>query len=605
MMVFSPWLIITAITVYMGGQFMLAQIAERRAVAGKSWANNSVIYSLAITGSHFSSWAYYGSVGMVIIHQEVAYFGIMIGIVVPYVLGNTLFRRIIKLKDAYKITSIADFISARYGKSQTIAAIVTTVVITGAMLFIALQLRSVTETFTLVTSISEQSTILSSSIRPIAVITMILFTVIFGMRRLDPTERHPGMVVTMAVDTILKSIACIAIGLFVMLALFGGISGFNEQLSKGFPKLPSSVQMTGSDQILLWVTCFVFGIALSTSVPRKFHMMVVENTDHKHISTAIWMVPLVSWLKEIFLIPIALAGALYCAREIAPDKYLLSLPLQHGQGIISLLVFIGGFSAATGAIVLEVITISTMISNNLLIPIIESNKQLWFLRRHLLLCRWIAAAFLILIASGFEISLAKSIMLSSLGFISTTTLLMPTTVFLMGMFWQRANRIGAILGLTSGTLAWIYLMVVPTLVKAGMISQSIMANGLLGLSFLKPTALFGLTGLPPLTHAILWILIFTIVPYVLGSLLYIPSSEESRLAEEFVGKASTLGYVDQGEANITLSEKEQELEAVLSRYYPASEAAMLIKRCSQAASVADKEQISVVELIELHNEVER
>ncbi|MEW6734431.1 MAG: hypothetical protein AB1489_24100, partial [Acidobacteriota bacterium] len=569
MMVFSPWIIVVAILIYMVSLFVIAQMAERRAATGKNWANSAIVYSFAIFSSQWGSWAYYGSPNTIIEHGLSAY-SILITMNMSLIFGRTVLKRAIKLKDLYKITSIADFISARYGKSQIIAIIVTSITIFSTIPILAAYIRVISETSTLITNISDNHSLVSSSIRPIVVVSMILFTVILGMRRLDPTERHPGIVVAMASESVIRLVAWLVVSLFVVLVLFGGIEGLHTQLSKGLLSATGLIPKTTTEQICIWLTYAVLGIVLFSSSPKIFYLTVIENNDQKHISTAMWLYPLKVWLLGIFLLPISLAGMLYCPKEILADKYLLSLPLQYGQGMISLLVFMGGFSIATGLIIVETVTIATMLCNHLLIPIIENCRWIWSLRRHLLVCRWIAAAILILVGYWFEVSVGKSTALSNLGIIALSACLIYAPVLLIGLFWQRANKMGTIIGLSSGVLVWLYVMVTPVLAKTGIINPSILTNGPLGLPFLRPTALFGLTGLPFLTNAVLWVLIFTIVPYVLGSLLYIPSSEESRLAEEFVGKASTLGYVDQGEANITLSEKEQELEAVLSRYYPAS-----------------------------------
>ncbi|MEW6738122.1 MAG: hypothetical protein AB1489_43005, partial [Acidobacteriota bacterium] len=525
-MVFSLLVIVVAILVYMAASFWIAEATERRAAVGKNWANNPIVYSLAIAGGLCGAWSYYGCVGLVVT-QGMFYSAIYISLMLCLMFGKTILSRIIKLKDTYKITSIADFIATRYGKSQAIATIVTAIIVINAVPFIASQLSAVTDTTMLITGIADEHTLLSSSVRPIVAISIILFTIIFGMRRLDPTERHPGMVVAMASEFIIRLAAWLAVGLFVVVILFGGIDGlnisFNEQLSKGFSKAPGFIEKTSIEQVLLWLPSLVLSIAFTSSMPKNFHIVMIENHDKKHISTAMWLVPLQFFLMTIFVIPVALAGVLHCPKGITPDTYLLSLPLQYGQSAMSLLVFVGGFSAATGMIILETVAITTMFSNHLLMPLIESTRYLWFLRRHLLLCRWIAATVLILVSAGFELTLGKSAMLSSFGLIASTILLVFAPIFLIGLLWQRANKVGAILGLIFGIVALFYLMIVPTLAKAGLISQTILVNGPFGLSFLRPTALFGLTGLPFLTNAVLWVLIFTIVPYVLGSLLYLPS----------------------------------------------------------------------------------
>jgi Na+/proline symporter/signal transduction histidine kinase len=600
---FSPATVILAVCVYVGLLFAIARLSEQRAKTGRNWANHPLAYSLGL-GVYCTTWTYYGSVGKAT-NEGMLFLTIYLGPTLGMLFASRILKRLVRLKNTHHITSIADFISARYAKSIAVAAIVTMMLVVGIVPYVALQLKAVTGTFDLITRSPSAPSPLAGYISPIVVGLMIVFTVAFGIRRLDPTERHPGMMVSLAIESLVKLAAFLAVGGFVLVHVYGGPGGFATRLSEGLPKPLTFMGKADPSQLVTWCTYLVLATSAFAFLPRQFHVGVIENSDEKHVKTAMWLSPLYLFLMNIFVVPIALGGMLTAPKGVSGDQFVLALPMAAGQEALSLFVFLGGFSAAIGMIMVETTTMATMISNHLLLPVIESNKKLWFLRRHLLYCRWGAAALFILASYGFEVRVGKSYMLVNMGMLSFAAVLQFAPAVLGGLFWRGGNRVGATLGLTAGFVTWFYTLLLPTFVKSGWMDPSLLSHGPWGLGMLRPEALFGVAGLPALTHGVLFSTCFNVAGYVLGSVLFETSSEERRLATEFVApRAHSIDVADTA-ATIDAAEKRRELEELLAAYHATSEAAELVERCFAAAGIGEKTHITVVELAELYREVER
>jgi signal transduction histidine kinase len=359
---------------------------------------------------------------------------------------------------------------------------------------------------------------------------------------------------------------------------------------------------------ITWATYLILAMSAVMFLPRQFHVAVVENFHESHIRTAMWVFPLYMLLINIFVFPIAMAGLLqgYPAQEA--DTFVLGLPLHAGQKWLSVMVFIGGASAATGMIMISSITVATMITNHLLLPVVGWVESLSFLRRHLLKCRWVAVACVILIGYWFERQVGESYMLVNIGMIAFAACLQFAPVILHGIFWRRGNRAGALLGLGSGFVVWFYTLILPAFVRSGWISDDLLRNGPWGLAVLNPEQLFGLTGLDPLTQSVFWSMFFNIGLYVLGSLYFQQEEEEQSLAEDFVGALSASAALSRSshrESYIDADAKQTMIEELLREYFTESEASSMTEKCLQAAGTKGKSRISIVELAGLHSEVEK
>jgi len=605
--VLDPFAVIWVFCLYMMLLFLTALWVERSSVPGRRTVNNPVVYSLSLA-VYCTAWTYYGSVGKAAT-SGLLFLPIYLGPTIAIVMWWTLMRKLVRIKTIHHITSIADFISARYNKSQSVAALATVIALVGTTPYIALQFKAVISTFGIVTaSEAGEPSWIGMHLGPIVAGLMIVFTIILGIRRLDPTERHPGLIMAVAVECLVKLLAFLAAGVFVTYFMFDGFGDIFKRVLENPPPVVVNAWASTQSSPVMWTTYLILAMSAVMFLPRQFHVAVVENFDEKHIRTAMWMFPAYMVLINIFVFPIAMAGLLSGYSASQADTFVLALPLHAGQKWLSLLVFIGGGSAATGMIMISSITVATMITNHLLLPVVGWVKQLAFLRRHLLKCRWVAVAGVIFIGYWFERQVGESYMLVNIGMISFAATLQFAPAILGGIFWRRGNMAGALMGLGAGFVVWCYTLLLPAFVRSGWISDSLLNLGPWGLSFLKPEQLFGVVTVDPLTHTLLWSMLFNVGLYMLGSLYFTQSAEEQSLAEDFVGAVTTsraLSRSGQRESYIDADAKRKLIEALLSLYFDDAEAASMTEKCFQAAGISGRERISIVDLAVLHSEVEK
>lgn len=604
---FSAISVISVFCAYMAVLFLLARWVERQSDAGVNRADHPVVYSLSLA-VYCTSWTFYGSIGAAA-QSEVLFLAIYIGPTLAFALGWTLLRKLARIKNTQRITSIADFISARYGKSQHLAGLVTVLCLLGIAPYIALQLKAVMSTFDMISDArGTLSSWVGAHVGPLVVFLMVVFTCLFGVRRLDPTERHPGMIVAVALESLVKLLALVCAGVFITYGLHDGIADILHRAADA--AFRESAGLAGADEFpyVTWCTYLVLSMSAVLFLPRQFHVTVVENVRQDHIRTAAWLFPLYLVLINFFILPVAMGGLLLGFPGRQADTFLLFLPVHSGVKWLSLLVFIGGFSAATSMIMISAMTLATMATNHLLLPFIARSRRLGFLRQHLLMCRWAAVALVIILGYGFERTLGESYMLVAMGIISFAAVLQFAPAMLGGLVWPQANKTGALAGLYAGFAVWFYTMLLPAFARSGWISATWVEQGPWQIGFLRCEQLFGLTALPPLTHTVFWSLLFNVGGYVLGTLLFEQKDEEKALAEQFVLAAAKPLAAAPGlpeEASIELSAKKRLFLSVLQQYYPRPRAAALLDRTVKSVHLDAKDQISILELADLYHEVER
>ena len=600
---FSPPLIILACCLYTAFLFIIAYWVERRAVAGRNLGDNPVIYALSLT-VYLTAWTFYGSVGKAA-SMGTLFLTFYLGPTLAIITWWILLRKMVRIKNAYRVTSIADFLSLRYNKSTSVAALVTLVALGGIVPYVAVQLKAIISTFHIVTQVPALSTTLDVGL--IISLAIILFTIILGVRRVTPTERHQGIVTAIAVSAIVKLVALMTLGAFVTWSMFAGFGDIFRQFSQSPLSRAIAETQTSSSFLVTWMTYLLLSMSAFMFLPRQFHMMVVENFREKHIRTAMWLCPLYMFLISIFVLPVAMAGLLTHHPLSMADTFVLRLPMEAGQAGLSLLVFLGGFAAATAMIIACSMTISTMVTNHLLLPVLELSGSLDFLKRYLLQCRWAVVAAMILAAYWFERAVAVHFTLVDLGMIAFAAVFQFVPAAVGGLFWKRANQTGALLGMGAGSLLWVYTLIVPALARGGFISELFLEKGPWGLGFLRPEHLLGMPGLEPLSHALLWTTFFNVGLFVLGSLCGRQSQEERNLARDLVDIhiASIAPVRTSGQSTVDLQEKKGKLKRLLCQYFPAQKSEECLEWCLVASKIDGKSSISALELAELCSEAER
>lgn len=603
----SPLTIIAIVLSYMGLLFAIALWVERKSHAGINIANNPLVYALATT-IYCTSWTFYGSVGNAA-NSGMLYTALYLGPTITIPLWWVLLRKMVRIKNTLRITSIADFISARYGKSQRVAVLVTVIAVLGIVPYIALQLKAVTTTFNILTHTSTDTIPYNVDVSLIIAVFMMVFTIVFGVRRLDPTERHQGIVIVLAIESLIKVVSFLTAGIFITYGLHNGLgdifNGLTERLAAIQPDTALPYVPTPR-----WFTYLFLSMSAFLFLPRQFHVAVIENFDEKHIRPAMWLVPLYMFLITFFVLPIAMGGLLLGYPAEKADTFVLQIPLDAGQIPLSVFAFIGGFSASTSMIIVSTMTLSTMVTNHLLIPIMSMVKRLQFLRRYLLQCRWIVVVVVLLMGYWFKENVGGSYMLMNMGLIAFAAIFQLMPALLGGLFWKRGNKAGALLGLSAGFIVWFYTLLLPSFVKSGWLSTALLEQGPAGIAFLRPECLFGLTGFDNLTHAVIWSTLVNVSLYVIGSLFFEQTEDEQELAGHFVdalrSSDNDLTDADSGEAFIELAPKKTEIEHLLSYYFAPSKARNNTEHCLRSSGIeTSQDHISIVTLMRLHSEVEK
>ena len=516
--------------------------ADRRAASHRSVIARPWVYALSMA-VYCTAWTYFGSVERAST-GGVWFLPIYLGPTLAMVLGWTVLRKMIRIAKTHRITSIADFIASRYGKSQLLASLVTLVAVVGIVPYIALQLKAVSSGYALLTagtSVPAASLHWSQDSAFYVAIALAAFAIVFGARHLDTTERHEGMVAAIAFESVIKLVAFVSVGLFVVYGLFGGLGDIFTQ-ARALPELAQLLkpEQGGAFSWAQWLGLMVLAMCAALVLPRQFQVMVVENVHEDHVRRASWMFPLYLLLINLFVLPIALGGMLYFGEGAHnAEHFVLSLPMAAGQNALALLVFVGGLSAATGMVIVETVAVSTMVSNELALPLLLRFRLLGaaqargFTRPLLLIRRAAIIAVLLLGYVYFQLA-GDAYALASIGLISFAAVAQFAPALLGGMYWRGGTRGGALAGLLAGFGIWVYTLMLPSIARSGWVDAAFLDAGPWGLAWLRPQSLLGLQGLDSLTHSLFWSLLVNCAAYVIGSLWRMPSGREASQALLFV-----------------------------------------------------------------------
>src|SRR4249919_608297 len=531
------WAVIAVALAYIGLLFLIASYGDRTRGLGRSGRTGAFIYPLSLA-IYCTSWTFFGSVGFAS-RTGFDFLTIYVGPALMIGLFSPLLIRIVRLAKAHNITSIADFIAARYGKGQAVAATVALIAIVGTIPYIALQLKAVSSSLeTILAHITPATDVTRPLLGDIALfvaLSMATFAVLFGTRHIDATEHQDGLMLAVATESIVKLVAFLAVGIFVTFWMFDGpLALFNEAMQRPTTATIFSREPRFDTLIAMTLLSFVAFIML----PRQFHVAVVENNNEDEIKRAVWLYPVYLVLINLFVVPIALAGLLtFPAGKVDSDMFVLALPLQSGSNLFTIIAFVGGLSAATAMVIVESVALSIMVSNDLVMPFVLQRRERLINRRDnigsmLLTVRRIAIFSILLLAYVYYRSAGEA-QLASIGLLSFAAIAQLAPAFFGGLLWRRATAAGAIAGMTAGFFVWAYTLLLPTLSDIGIIGERILTDGPLGLMMLRPQHLFGLE-VPPLVHGVIWSLLVNILSYIGFSLHREPSPIERLQANTFV-----------------------------------------------------------------------
>jgi Na+/proline symporter/anti-sigma regulatory factor (Ser/Thr protein kinase) len=518
---FSPWFIVVVSAAYLGMLFVIASYGDKRARQGRQLINHPLIYTLSMA-VFCTSWTFYGSVGLAS-QSGIAFLPIYLGPTLAALLFPFVLHKILRIAKSYSITSIADFLAARYGKSTVLGGIATLVAMIAGIPYISLQLKALSASADVMLGLGNGGGLVPLGVDTalIIAITMAIFSILFGTRQIDATETHQGMVLAVAFESIIKLTAFIAVGVFVTFYLYDGLASLTAATrAAGHGDL---LLMPEGWQYLDWFLMVVLAGSVIFVLPRQFHVAVIENVDERHLRTATWAFPTYLLLINIFVIPIALAGRLGGIAD--SDLIVLFLPLEAGAPWLALAVYIGGLSAATAMIIVTTVALSTMISNDLVMPVLLRIEALQLTRRrHLsrlvIMIRRASILLLLLMAYIFFQAIGAGYGLVGIGLIAFAAVAQLVPALILGIFWRDANLVGAMAGITAGITVWGLTLIVPALGNTGVVDPAVVRDGFFGIALLRPEALFGLEGLQPVSHALFWSITVNVLLLVAGSLLF-------------------------------------------------------------------------------------
>ncbi|CAM3933456.1 NahK/ErcS family hybrid sensor histidine kinase/response regulator [Vreelandella rituensis] len=501
---FHGWLLVIISLFYIAVLFTIAWYGDRRARMHGASRRRPIIYSLALA-IYCTSWTFYGAVGQAATAGW-SFASIFVGPILTFLLFWPVLAKMIRVAKHQNVTSIADFIASRYGKTQSLAAFASLIALVGTLPYIALQLKAVSTSFTVLTDATDitNAPLFGDTAFYIAIV-MAVFAILFGTRHTDATEHHEGLIHAVAFESLIKLVAFLTLGAYVTWVMFDGLG---ELMSHAESQLELQRQLARQDfGQSFWAQTLLAMLAI-LCLPRQFHVAVVENIHPDDATKARWLFPLYLIAIAFFVVPLAAAGLmLFSGTGVEADSYVLALSMASDQQWLTLLTFIGGFSAATGMVIVAAVAVSIMISNEIVIPALF--RMRWFdtkardYGRMVLRARRLTIVAVLAMAYGFYHLIAEFSSLASIGMLSFAAAAQFAPAVIGGLYWKRGNRLGVIVGMNIGFAIWAYSLLLPAMISAGVLPVEWLDGGPLGLNWLSPVSLFGLNLGDSLTHGVM------------------------------------------------------------------------------------------------------
>lgn len=503
---FELWQLFLAGVAYLALLFLIAYATEREWLPA-AIVRHPLTYILSL-GVYATTWTFYGSVGFAQ-QQGYNFLTIYLGVTLAFVLTPVLLKPILRLTREYQLASVADLFAFRY-RSQLAGVLVTLFMLAGTLPYIALQIRAVAESLRVLTEEATPAVLALGFC-----VTLTLFAILFGARHSSAREKHEGLVVAIAFESLIKLTALLAAGLFAVFGVFGGL----EEMDRWLGQHPEAIQALYEPvREGPWTTLLLLSFAAAFLLPRQFHMAFTENLGSRSLTLASWGFPLYLLLLNLAILPILWAGTSLDVAT-APDYYVLGITLESGTTLLPTLVFIGGVSAASAMMIVTTLALSAMCLNHLLLPASYPDPAL-DLYRWVLWGRRILIAIIIMFGYGFYLLLEHNQGLVQLGLISFVAVAQFLPGIIGLLYWRRATRYGFIAGLMGGGLVWATALLLPLLQQSGIIGPTV-----------DPEPWMKSLALDKWSFATFWTLSVNGFLFVIVSLLTRPSEDEVEAAQ--------------------------------------------------------------------------
>jgi PAS domain S-box-containing protein len=575
--------------------FLVAAVAER---VGKrrrlSPRLRTITYVLAIS-VYCTAWTFYGSVGLAA-NRGLEFLTIYLGPALVALTWPTMLRKLVRVAKEQRITTVSDLIASRYGKSAPLGALVAALVVCGMIPYIALQLTAVSVSFKMM--IRDGSMLSAFDPTFLVAGTLALFGILFGARNLDFTKEQTGLMTAVAVESIVKLVAFLVVGGFVTWGLFGGVGEIFTRIAAD-PKWTAllTLDQPPAASYARWTAMLLVSMIAVMLLPRQFHVLVVQNPHERDVHTAAWAFPLYLLAINLFVLPIAFAGLLqFPTNGTTADSFILALPLQAGAGLVALAVFLGGFSAATAMIVVDSLALSKMISTDIVLPFLLRRRRLEDVYGVSLASTRLGILVVVGLGYLWARMEAGQLLLVEMGLLSFIAVTQCAPAVFLGLYWRRGTRAGAVAGISAGFGVWFYALIIPALVKEGIVTATLLEHGLLGVGWLRPTALFGLDHLDTISHGVFWSLFANVAAYLLVSIATTQDADERSQAAAFVGVA------DAEPPRIPAILSVPEIERLLHLYVPAEDSDAILRDLLEGKA---PKELSLPDLLDLRIRLER